>query len=101
MEKIPNTKTETIEASDWRERKEAAPQTAQELIEGIAGYDEMGLLDKANALDEVIDGLENNQDRFVAYALMAEANALRLEYEAEEAQAKKEEASRRSPLRAT
>jgi len=89
LDHIPVNNPESALDAKREALKKAAPIEAQRIISEIEGDEEMSLFEKAMALDEVIDSLQQgdsyNDNRYIAYILMRNANALRKEGVAEKA----------------
>lgn len=62
-----NNVVEREEVSDWRERKEKAPEQVQELISKIEGFEEMETQEQINALNTLFETLEeDNKNNYIA-----------------------------------
>ncbi len=60
-------RNENIEGpSDWRELKERASKEAKVLVENIPGFQVMAPTERIAALTNLLDGLVDNEERFVA-----------------------------------
>lgn len=69
----------------WREKKDKAPEEAQNLIDQIVGYENMTNVEKIAALHALLHELaEDNRNRFVAEVVSSELSRLEEESRHEE-----------------